>query len=274
MGHGTLGRTGMMTPTASRDLAAAAWAEVAELLDRQLSPLGLAAMDALDPRPGETILDIGCGAGQTVRQLADRVGPSGRVLGIDIAPRILEVARARTASITQVTLIEADAATLALPDGMADGVYSRFGVMAMHDPIAAFSNFRRMMRAGGRLGFVCWRSLEENELDLLPLRAAALDLPIDPAPFRFERRDYLSEVLRSAGFRRIRIDAADTQVSSGGHGAMTSVLTKVGPLGRILRETPALLPVVEPRVRAALIARESGGEVRLRAAIWVVTATA
>lgn len=256
----------------SSELAQNAWAEVADLVDLQLSPLGLAAMDKLDPRPGETILDIGCGAGQTVRQLAERVGPSGTVIGVDIAPRLLDIARARTAGLGQVTLMQADAGKLTLPDASADGIFSRFGFMAIDDPVASFSNFRRMLGSGGRLGLACWRTLEENELDLLPLRAAGLDIPIDPTPFRFERRDYLADVLRAAGFRHIGIDAADMQVSCGGPGETTRVLTKVGPLGKILRETPALLPEAQSRVRMALTAR-AGGDIGLKAAIWVVSAT-
>src|ERR1051325_3042909 len=74
-------------------LAAEAWAELRELLDLQLSPLGLRAMAALAPQPGEAIADIGCGAGQTVLQLAQRVGPGGHVIGVDIAPRLLGLAR-------------------------------------------------------------------------------------------------------------------------------------------------------------------------------------
>lgn len=258
----------------SRALAEQAWVEVADLLDLQLSPLGLAAMDARAPEPGHTILDIGCGAGQTVQQLANRVGPSGRVVGVDIAPRLLEVARSRTIGLSQIQLVEADASTLDLPDETADGVFSRFGVMAMDDSVAAFRNFRRMIKPGGRIGFVCWRSLEENELDSFPLRAADLDLPIDSTPFKFERSDYVTDVLQSAGFRRIKVEAVDINVTSGSLAAMTAVLTKVGPLGKILRETPALLSHAEPKVRTALMGRLNGnGDVTLKAATWVVTAT-
>lgn len=77
-------------------LAAQAWADVRELLDLQLSPLGLRAIEALSPKPGEVIADIGCGAGQTVLQLAQRVGPDGQVIGVDIAPLLLNLARQRT----------------------------------------------------------------------------------------------------------------------------------------------------------------------------------
>jgi precorrin-6B methylase 2 len=79
---------------------------VREPLDRQLSPLGLRAIDALAPRPGEVVLDVGCGAGQTVLQLAERVGPQGRVIGIDIAPRLIAIARERAARLGQVSFIE------------------------------------------------------------------------------------------------------------------------------------------------------------------------
>jgi len=248
-------------------------AEVADLLDLQLSPIGLAAMDALDPQPGQTIVDIGCGAGQTTQQLANRVGSLGRVIGVDIAPRVLDVARSRTATLAQVQLIQADAATLALPDEMADGVYSRFGVMALDDPVVAFANFRRMTRRGGRLAFVCWRSLEENELDLVRLQAAGLDIEIDKTPYKFERRDYLLDLLQSAGFAQIKIEAFDARVSSGNLDAMMAVLTKVGALGKLLREAPALVSRVEPKVRAALVADASDRDIGLKAATWIVTAT-
>jgi len=264
----------MAAQLSSQELADRARAEVAELLDRQLSPLGLVAMDVLAPQPGQTIVDVGCGAGQTVQQLASRVGASGCVIGVDIAPCVLGIARSRTYGLGQVHFIQADAADLALPDEMVDGVFSRFGVMTFDDPVAAFSNFRRMIKRGGRLSFVCWRSLEENELDLIPLQAAGLDIAIDKTPIKFERRDFVLDVLRSAGFVQIVIEAFDTRVSSGNLDAMMSVLTKVGALGKILRETPALLSRAEPRVRKALMARASDRHISLKAATWIVSAAA
>lgn len=258
----------------SSELADEARAAVADLLDLQLSPLGMAAVDALAPTTGQTILDVGCGAGETVKQLAERVGTTGRVIGVDLAPRVLAVAHSRTKHLPQVTLLQDDAATLNLPDASVDGVYSRFGVMFFADPIGAFSNFRRMTRRGGRISFVCWRSLQENEVDYLPLQAARLLIAIDETPFSFERPDVVATVLRSAGYGNISIIAFDASVSSGDVDAMVKVLTKVGALGKILRETPALMATAEPRVRAALTAREGSGEVSLGAATWIATAFA
>ncbi len=121
----------------TRDLAARAWAEVANLLDLQLSPLGLHAIEALSPQNGEAVLDVGCGAGQSVLQLADLVGPRGRVTGVDIAPPLLDVARRRAAGRSHVDFIECDALRLALPERSIDCVFSRFGVMAFRNPVNA-----------------------------------------------------------------------------------------------------------------------------------------
>ncbi len=222
------------------DLAGKAWAEVADVLDLQLSPLGLRAIAALAPRIGEAVLDVGCGAGQTVLQLADLVGPPGRVTGVDIAPLPLAVARRRAVGCDQVDFVEGDAQTLALPADSFDAVHSRFGVMAFRDPIAAFSNLRHMLKPAGRLAFVCWRALAENELDVLPLRAAGLEDRLDPTPFSFADPGRIRATLQKAGFRDVAIQPHDETVSSGNLDAMVSVLLQVGPLGKIIRENPDL----------------------------------
>jgi len=249
-------------------------AELAELIDLQMSPLGLAAIDALAPARGQVVLDVGCGAGETILQLAERVGEVGRVVGVDVAPRVLDVARSRTAHLPQVTLLHEDAADMALPDESFDGIYSRFGIMFFANPSKAFANMRRMLKLQGKLGFVCWRSVDENELDLFPVHAAGLSVEADTAPFSFANADTIKDVLCSAGFDRIDIDAHDSSVSSGNADAMLKVVTRVGALGMILRATPALLPQIKPKVRAALAAREVDGKVSLRTATWIVTATA
>jgi len=255
-----------------RSLAQAAWASVREPLDQQLSPLGLRAMAALDPRPGERILDVGCGAGQTVVQLADAVGPGGEVFGIDIAPLLLSIARQRATCHPNVKFIEGDAQTYALLAERFDALYSRFGVMAFDDPVAAFRNLRSALKTGGRLAFVCWRSLAENELDLLPLRAAGLEAEIDATPFSFSDPTRIRDVLQASDFRDITIQPHDQTAGSGGLDAMLAVVLAVGPLGKVLRENPSLRPKAEPLVRQALTACDGPDGVTLKAATWIVTA--
>jgi SAM-dependent methyltransferase len=183
----------------------------------------------------------------------------------------LDAARKLTQGLGQISYIEGDAATLDLPSESIDAFFSRFGVMALSDHASAFSNFRRMLKPNGRIAFVCWRSLAENELDLLPLRAAGLEHLLDPTPFRFEDASYVRATLERAGFTDVSVSAHDEAVTSGDLDAMMTVLLKVGPLGKIMRENPALRDTAEPRVRAALATLGDPTHVALKAATWIVS---
>src|SRR5882762_3525119 len=253
-------------------LHAMAWAEAYELIDLQLSPLGLRAIEALGLCSGDIVLDIGCGAGQTLLQLAERVGTEGQVIGVDVAPLLLEIARRRSDPLSQVRLIQADAQSVELPAESADAVFSRFGVMTFSDPVAAFANFRRILKPSGALAFSCWRSLQENELDYLPLSAAGLQSPVDVSPFSFADPERIRSTLEAAGFSEIIIQPHDEKVSSGDLDAMIWVLLKVGPLGKIVRENPALRATAEPLLREALATLGDPSKVQLLASVWIVTA--
>jgi ubiquinone/menaquinone biosynthesis C-methylase UbiE len=253
-------------------LHAKAWAEAYELIDLQLSPLGLTAIEALGLGSGDVVLDIGCGAGQTLLQLAEQVGTQGQVIGVDMAPLLLEIAKRRTEPLSQVRLIQADAQYLDLPSESADAVFSRFGVMTFNDPVAAFANFRRILRPSGALAFSCWRSLQENELDNLPLSAAGFQSTVDESPFSFADPEHIRRTLAAAGFSEIVIRSHDEKVSSGDLDAMTWVLLKVGPVGKIVRENPALRATTEYRLREALAALGDPSKVQLLASVWIVTA--
>src|SRR5947209_193330 len=128
--------------------AAEIWVAQQERLDRQLDALGNAALEALAPRAGEHILDVGCGSGQTTLQLAGAVGPGGRVVGVDISQPMLAAAEKRKKD-APVSFLRADAQTHAF-DQPFDAIYSRFGVMFFADPVRAFANLRRSLKPRGR----------------------------------------------------------------------------------------------------------------------------
>jgi ubiquinone/menaquinone biosynthesis C-methylase UbiE len=157
-----------------------AWAEVREALELQLAPLGRLALAALAPRPGESIVDIGCGGGETVLDLARAVAPDGTVVGVDLSG----FARRAAKGCERVRFVQGDAQVYPFEPASFDAAFSRFGVMFFSDPTAAFINIRRGLKPNGRLAFVCWRSLEENQLDIVPLRAASAYLPPQPAHTR------------------------------------------------------------------------------------------
>ena len=214
----------------------------------------------------------GAGPGRLYLQLAERVGTQGQVIGVDVAPLLLEIARRRTEPLSQVRLIQADAQDLDLPSESTDAVFSRFGVMTFNDPVAAFATFRRILKPSGALAFCCWRSFKENELDHLPLSAVGVKSPVDESPFSFADPEHIRRTLEAAGLREIIIQSHDEKVSSGDLDAMTWVLLRVGPLGKIVREKPALRATAEPLLRKALADFGDPSRIELTASVWIVTA--
>ena len=258
-----------------------AWAEVRELLELQLAPLGRRALAGLAPQPGERILDIGCGGGETALDLVRAVAPNGTVVGIDLSAAVLTFAQSAAEGCQRLQFVQADAQVYPFEPASFAAAFSRFGVMFFADPTVAFINIRRSLKLGGRLAFVCWRALKENPLDILPLRAASAYLPPQPphdpdafGPFAFADPDRVRRILENAGFGEIEITAHDEQVGSGDLDAMLAVCSRVGALGKILRENPELRAATLPAVRSALAAHDGPDGVRLNAATWVVTARA
>lgn len=270
-----------MSALAQDALRVAAWAEVRDLLELQLAPLGRRGLAALAPCAGENVLDIGCGGGETALELARAVAPDGTVVGIDLSTAVLAFAERAAKGCDRVRFIHADAQVFPFEPAAFDAAFSRFGVMFFADPIAAFINIRRSLRPNGRLAFVCWRALAENPLDILPLRAASAHLPPQPAhdpdapgPFAFADPDRVRAILEATGFGQIAIAPHDELVGSGDLDAMLAVCSRVGALGKILRENPELRAAALLAVRSALAAHDGPDGVRLNAATWVVTARA
>jgi SAM-dependent methyltransferase len=263
-------------------IAGQTWAALQENLDRQIEPLGALAMDALAPRLGERVIDIGCGCGQTSFALARRVGPTGRVLGVDISGPMLAVAgrRADPEAQAQVRFLEADAQTHPFEPAGADCAYSRFGVMFFADPIAAFANIRVGLRSGGRLGFVCWRAMALNPFMTAPLEAALPLLPEAPTPsapnapgpFALADPVRVGEILARAGFRDIVLNPHDEAIGGGDVEQAVKTALGIGPLGAVLRERPELTASVEAAVREVMTRHLTNHGVRLPSASWIVTA--
>jgi SAM-dependent methyltransferase len=259
--------------------AGGVWAELQDQMDRQLAPLGERAIQALDPKPGEKILDVGCGCGDSTLTLGRAVGAAGQVVGLDVSHPMLEVARRRGAeSGLKVGFTQADAETEPLDQDF-DAIYSRFGVMFFANPTAAFRNLLGALKPGGRMAFVCWRPPEEVEILSLPLRAALTILPSPPArdpdgpgPFGLANAERTRRILAEAGFADIDIQPFDTPVGSGGLEETVALTQRIGPLGALLRESPDKAPAAIEAVREALRAHDGPDGVKLNGAVWIVTA--
>ena len=256
-------------------VAGPTWVAFQDELDRQLDPLGLEAMRALAPISGERILDVGCGCGQTSIELASH---GATVHGVDISAPMLELARTRARGLP-IELELADAQIASFGASTFDAVYSRFGVMFFADNVAAFANLAKAVKPGGRLAFVCWRALTENDWVTLPMQAALPLLPplpppdpLGPGPGRFADADHLRGMLDRAGWSAIRIDPFDAPVGAGSVDHATRVALKVGPLGAALRANPELTDAVAHAIRDVFARHVTADGVQMKSAVWIVTA--
>ncbi len=260
------------------------WTRLQKPIEDNLRPFTEAVLQRLTPQPGERIVDIGCGAGDTTLALAERVQGHGFVLGVDVSRPLLQRATARAANTPEypVRFIEADAAAHAFEQASFDALFSRFGVMFFADPAAAFANLRRALKRGGRIAFCCWRERRENPWVTLPVAAARKHLaelppppgPEEPGPFSFADSSRIQRILASAGFARIVCEKFDPRLAYGdGARAAADYLTQMGPVGSVLQEHPEALRAEVAHTLAGLLEphREPGG-IRLAAAAWIVSA--
>jgi ubiquinone/menaquinone biosynthesis C-methylase UbiE len=254
------------------------WARLQETIDANMASIMVSLMAFAAPKPGERVLDIGCGCGTTTLHLSKAVGPSGDVTGVDISAPMLAVARGRGIN---ANFVEADASTHAFKAAH-DLVFSRFGVMFFSDPLAAFTNIRKALKQHGRMAFVCWRNVEENLWASAPY-AAARDLlpppepsdPLAPGPFAFADPGRLRNILDEAGFADIRLDALDSTMNMGADaGEAAAQAMRIGPLARAVGglddDTRAkILEAVKP----AMARYKSHAGITPPAACWLVGAT-
>src|SRR5262245_61593617 len=268
------------------ETASQRWVTQQALLDAMLAPLGRRAMGRAAPGPGERVIDVGCGCGDTSLALARVVGGTGRVTGIDVSRPMLERARerARTTGLDTVAFLEADAQTHRfVPEH--DLLFSRFGVMFFIDPVAAFSNLRTALAPGGRLAFVCWQALLRNPWMAVPLAAVAglIPLPTPPAPgapgpFAFADDARVRGILEQAGFVDVAVDAADDVLLLGAEAGLdgaVELILDAGPVAAAVREAgPSARTKVQKAVRDAIAGYATVYGVRLGAAVWLVSARA
>lgn len=218
------------------------WLAHAPLLERQLAEIGDALLGAAAMRPGERVLEIGCGTAMLATRILAAVSPGGALLGVDIAEPLLALARAAA---TEATFLRADAQADPLPGGQ-DLALSRFGVMFFDDPVAAFANIRGSLRAGGRLCFVCWGPLADSPFWSVPLAAAVARLgapepqaPEAPGPLAFADAGRVRGILGAAGFAQVGIDTRMIPSRQRTLGDAVTLAMAIGPSG-------ALVTVREP----------------------------
>src|SRR5262245_60735020 len=166
-------------------------------------------VDVATLQPDEQVLDIACGTGFAARLAAQRVGVKGRVVGIDLNPGMIEVAR-KTNEPTTIAWRIGDAAALPFEDGGFDAVLCQQGLQFFPDRIQALREMRRVLHLGGRLAFTVWSAIDDT-----PYQAAlanALTRHVSPeagsmarAPHALHDATEMHALVASAGFRNVRV---------------------------------------------------------------------
>jgi SAM-dependent methyltransferase len=212
---------------AHRDASLRGWEEAASGWTRQQAamrefsaPVSHWMIDAIVPQPGERVLELAAGLGETGMLAAELVAPMGGVIVSDQAEAMLSGARARALAqgLSNIEFRVLNAEWIDLPVASIDAVLCRWGYMLMADPLAALTDTRRVLRPGGRIALAVWDSVEHNPWALLPAQVLgerglstgwAGISPGTPGPFALGNGDQVVELLEQAGFAEIRLQALE-----------------------------------------------------------------
>ena len=275
--------------TALKDRELTNWTSVApgwhkhdERLRACFASVSQRMLDAAGVRVGDRVLDIASGTGEPAIPAAERVGPTGYVLGTDFVEDMLAFARSKAAArqLGHIEFRAADGEQLAVPPGSFDVVLIRFGIMFMPDPIACLRRAHAALRPGGRIAVACWAQPERNPAIAVPMGVIKRYLEVPPpapgAPniFAFADAERLRGALAEAGFRDVTIGEA--AVANGGEFAdgaafFTFIREIAGPIARLYDQLSEVLRarVAEEIAREVETYRNQAGRVAVPGVTWI-----
>jgi len=249
---------------------------------------GEAAIAAHPPQPGDRVLDLGCGFGDTTQRLAGLVG-KGEAVGLDVSEPFIEAARhdATDAGVANVSFAVADVQVADL-GGPFDYVFSRMGLMFFANPVAALANVRSAMRPGARLCAAVWRRKLDNDwlhraelvVDEYLEHPEETDEPTcGPGPFSMANADTVSEQLKIAGFEEISLRRCDIPIKIGNDlDQAVDLMLAIGPAGEVMRlwgdRVDEIRPKITREIREALTEFDGPEGVYAPASTWLIGATA
>jgi ubiquinone/menaquinone biosynthesis C-methylase UbiE len=236
--------------------------------------------------PSDAVVDVGCGWGETSIEIARRVGPGGKVVGVDCCGAFLDAGRAdaREAGLSNVEFVEADAEAHPFASEF-DFCFSRFGTQFFQNPVVGLRNMRSALKPGGTMTMIVWRSRSDNPWLNLPREVLLRHLPpVDaeaatcgPGPFSMAETDVVTKQLMAAGYSDVEFKRIDAEVMVGRtvNEAIEFQLA-IGPAGEVYRtagqqaeqKRDILVRALEEALRE--FARPEG--VMLSSSSWLVTA--
>jgi SAM-dependent methyltransferase len=202
------------------EASASGWARSHDAMVAMGEPVSRWLVDHVDPRPGQTVLELAAGLGDTGLMAAERVRPGGRVIITDGAEAMVEAARARVGDADDIEVRVMEAEWIDLETASVDGVLCRFGLMLLLDPETALREMRRVLRPGGRAAVAIWDREEANPWmsvirDALRERGLSpLPTPGQPGPFALAIPGAVEELFATAGFAEIEAEPLDVSFAA------------------------------------------------------------
>ena len=246
-----------------------------------------AIMPSLKIAEGDSVLDIGCGFGDTAVMFAERVGPTGRVVGMDCCDAFMDygIKEAQDAGLENLTFINGDA--LAYPfEPEYDFVFSRFGTMFFSNPVVGLRNMRTALKPGGIVTHIVWRDRADNPWLSMAKDVVLRFLPppgedaqtCGPGPFSMANQEMVTKMMEVAGYENIEFKRVDAPVLIGRtvEDAINFQLA-LGPAGEVYREAgveaEAKLEDIRKALAAAIEVQKSDADgIVMDSSSWVITA--
>jgi SAM-dependent methyltransferase len=199
------------------DAMAAGWTATRAQFQRTALPVSRWMVDAIRPQPGQRVLELAAGLGDTGLLAAERVAPGGTVIITDGTEAMVEAAREHAAEVgvDNVELRTMQAEWIDLPAASVDGVLCRFGYMLLLDPEAALRETRRVLKSGGRVALAVWGEMDRNpwmKIGREALVASGVMPPPDPdlpGPMTLAAPGAVTDLLDAAGFDEIEVEPLD-----------------------------------------------------------------
>jgi SAM-dependent methyltransferase len=197
---------------------AAGWEARRDMLRTATMPVSAWMIDAIDPQPGHTVLELAAGTGDTGLLAAELIEPGGTLICSDFSPEMLAVARRRAEElgVSNVRFKQIDAETsVDLEAASVDGALCRWGYMLMADPETALRETRRVLKPGARVALAAWTARDDNSWTVLPGRELierGLAEPPDPAlpgQFAWAEEGVIADHLEAAGFAEHHVEPLD-----------------------------------------------------------------
>jgi Methylase involved in ubiquinone/menaquinone biosynthesis len=245
-----------------------------------------AIFPTLRVNPGDKVVDVGCGFGDTAIKLARLVGPTGSVLAIDCCDGFLEFGRrdAKEAGINNITFLEEDVQTYPF-EPVHDFCFSRFGTQFFENPVAGLRNMRKSLKPGGIMTMIVWRGIKDN-----PWLGSAKEVVLrflpppgenaqscGPGPFSMADTGVVTKQLEIAGYKDIAFERIDAKVFVGKDlDDAVAFQLALGPAGEVYREAGKIAEERHEEIAQALktqLAKYLGPNgVMMDSSSWRVTA--